>query len=79
MPNPFSALAGLEMEAEDHGFDNPDDTWETMDKPQNTIRQDQLEAKSIQTHAGSDTCQTQARKAGIIKFQVGKFESSMKT
>ena len=49
MPNPFSTLAGLEMEVEDHGFDNPDDTWETMDKPHNTIRQDQLEAKSIQT------------------------------
>ena len=49
MPNPFSALSGLEMEVEDHGFDNPDDTWETMDKPHNTIRQDQLEAKAIQT------------------------------
>ena len=32
MPNPFSNLAGLEMEVEDHGFDNPDDTWETVDK-----------------------------------------------
>ena len=49
MPNPFSGLAGLEMEVEDHGFDNPDDTWETVDKPQDTIRQDQLEAKAIQT------------------------------
>ena len=62
MPNPFSGLAGLEMEVEDHGFDNPDDTWETVDKPHDTIRQLGSTGGKGNTDPRPDTCQTQARK-----------------